>query len=86
MPGWLQRVNQNFLWSLGQCRTMADSPSKSYSKTLLLPKTSFALHNAGAKREEKYRLKTCDDLYQWQVRVNQGLYKLEAGTLHSRNI
>ena len=42
--------------------------SKAFSKTLLLPNTPFPLWPDPAKSEDLYRRKTCDMLYQWQVR------------------
>ena len=42
--------------------------SKAYSKTLLLPKTSFPLWSNPPEVEDQYRSLTCDNLYQWQVR------------------
>lgn len=42
--------------------------SKAFSKTLLLPKTPFPLSPDPAKLEELFGRKTCDELYQWQVR------------------
>jgi isoleucyl-tRNA synthetase len=44
------------------------SQSKAYSKTLLLPKTSFPLRPLPSESEVSFRQKTCDDLYKWQVR------------------
>ena len=41
---------------------------KAFSKTLLLPKTTFPLWADPAKSEELFRTKTCDELYRWQVR------------------
>lgn len=41
---------------------------KAFSKTLLLLKTHFPLWADPAKSEELFRRKTCDELYQWQVR------------------
>ena len=42
--------------------------SKAYSKTLLLPKTSFPLWSNPPEVENQYRSLTCDSLYRWQVR------------------
>jgi hypothetical protein len=44
------------------------NPDKAYSKTLLLPKTSFPLWSDPQKREAQFRKGTCDELYRWQVR------------------
>ena len=41
---------------------------KAFSKTLLLPKTSFPLRSDPAKSELPFRKKTTEDLYLWQVR------------------
>src|ERR1700761_7309275 len=43
------------------------SSDKSYSSTLLLPKTSFPLRTGGAKHDEQFRAKSCAQLYEWQV-------------------
>ncbi|KZS97143.1 isoleucyl-tRNA synthetase [Sistotremastrum niveocremeum HHB9708] len=40
--------------------------NKAYSKTLLLPKTTFPLRTEGDNREAPYRQKASDDLYRWQ--------------------
>ncbi|KAJ6486898.1 isoleucyl-tRNA synthetase [Mycena sanguinolenta] len=37
-----------------------------FSKSLLLPKTSFALHPNLTEIEARYRERTCTDLYKWQ--------------------
>ena len=55
------------------CRGLSSAPtsakldSKAFSKTLLLPKTSFPLWSDPAKTEAPFRRKTCDELYRWQV-------------------
>ena len=41
--------------------------NKAFTKTLLLPKTSFALRPDPKQIDELYRKLTCDDLYRWQV-------------------
>ena len=41
--------------------------NKAFTKTLLLPKTSFALRPDPKQIDSLYRKLTCDDLYQWQV-------------------
>ncbi|KAF9226386.1 isoleucyl-tRNA synthetase [Gyrodon lividus] len=46
--------------------------SKAFSRTLLLPKTSFPLWTNPAKSEAPFRKKTCDDLYRWQAQNTQG--------------
>ncbi|KAI6045227.1 tRNA synthetases class I-domain-containing protein [Pisolithus marmoratus] len=54
--------------------------SKAFSKTLLLPKTSFPLWPDPLKTEFPFRKKTCDDLYRWQVRHARGpLFVLHDG-------
>jgi hypothetical protein len=45
--------------------TVSELDAKTFSKTLLLPKTLFPLRNDPFKTE--YRKKTCEDLYRWQV-------------------
>ncbi|KAF8553369.1 isoleucyl-tRNA synthetase [Imleria badia] len=45
---------------------------KTFSKTLLLPKTPFPLWADPAKSEELFRRKTCDKLYQWQAQNAKG--------------
>ncbi|KAI5996433.1 tRNA synthetases class I-domain-containing protein [Pisolithus orientalis] len=53
---------------------------KAFSKTLLLPKTSFPLWPDPSKTELPFRKKTCDDLYRWQVRHGRGpLFVLHDG-------
>ncbi|KAI6099470.1 tRNA synthetases class I-domain-containing protein [Pisolithus croceorrhizus] len=53
---------------------------KAFSKTLLLPKTSFPLWPDPSKTEVPFRKKTCDDLYRWQVRHARGpLFVLHDG-------
>jgi hypothetical protein len=42
-------------------------PSKKYSDTLLLPKTSFPLYGDPETSEVAFRRKTSDELYRWQV-------------------
>jgi hypothetical protein len=41
--------------------------SKAFSKTLLLPKTSFPLWADPSKSEAPFRKRTGEDLYRWQV-------------------
>ncbi|KAI6006964.1 tRNA synthetases class I-domain-containing protein [Pisolithus albus] len=54
--------------------------SKAFSKTLLLPKTSFPLWPDPSKTEVPFRKKTCDDLYRWQARHARGpLFVLHDG-------
>ena len=52
-----------------QAPSTAEVPldSKAYSKTLLLPKTSFPLWSNPPEVENQYRSLTCDSLYRWQV-------------------
>ncbi|TFY58371.1 hypothetical protein EVG20_g8173, partial [Dentipellis fragilis] len=47
-------------------KAAAKTDSKAFSKTLLLPKTSFPLWTDPAKTEVAFRHKTCDALYKWQ--------------------
>ncbi|KIJ61453.1 hypothetical protein HYDPIDRAFT_115926, partial [Hydnomerulius pinastri MD-312] len=60
------------------CRGLSSAPtsakldSKAFSKTLLLPKTSFPLWSDPAKTEAPFRRKTCDELYRWQAQNAQG--------------
>ncbi|KAL4073583.1 tRNA synthetases class I-domain-containing protein [Scleroderma citrinum] len=55
------------------CRSLSSSSRepkldpKAFSKTLLLPKTSFPLWTDPSKTEVPFRRKTCDELYQWQA-------------------
>ncbi|KAH7926232.1 isoleucyl-tRNA synthetase [Leucogyrophana mollusca] len=46
--------------------------SKAFSKTLLLPRTSFPLWADPSKSEEPFRKRTCEDLYQWQQKNANG--------------
>ncbi|EIN08861.1 isoleucyl-tRNA synthetase [Punctularia strigosozonata HHB-11173 SS5] len=56
------------------------NPDKAYSKTLLLPKTSFPLWSEPSKREVPLRKRTCDDLYRWQWENAKGpLFVLHDG-------
>lgn len=41
--------------------------NKTFTKTLLLPKTSFVLRPDPKQIDGLYRKLTCDDLYRWQV-------------------
>ena len=41
--------------------------NKAFSKTLLLPKTTFPQWTDPNKTEKALREKTCDGLYRWQV-------------------
>ena len=41
--------------------------NKAFTKTLLLPKTSFVLRPDPKQIDSLYRKLTCDDLYRWQV-------------------
>ena len=50
--------------SLSEAKPSVDN--KAFSKTLLLPKTSFPLRNHPSK-DEALQARTCDDLYKWQV-------------------
>jgi hypothetical protein len=43
--------------------------SKAFSKTLLLPKTSFPLRVDPLKGETQYQKRSGEDLYRWQVRL-----------------
>lgn len=47
-------------------RTMA-TDNKSFSKTLLLPKTNFPLWVDPANTEKPFQARTTEDLYRWQV-------------------
>jgi len=47
--------------------TVSSVDSKAFSRTLLLPKTSFPLRSDPSKSE--FRKKTSEDLYKWQVCV-----------------
>lgn len=51
--------------------------NKAYSKTLLLPKTSFPLWIEPAKSEVPFRERTCDALYREQVRSTYGGVELQ---------
>ncbi|KAG6331358.1 hypothetical protein ID866_7732 [Astraeus odoratus] len=60
--------------------SQAKLDSKAFSKTLLLPKTTFPLWPDPSKTEVPFRRKTCDELYQWQVQNAQGpLFVLHDG-------
>jgi len=54
---------------------------KSFSKTLLLPKTSFPLWADPSKGEVPFQKRTCEDLYrdQWKNRQNAPLFVLHDG-------
>lgn len=47
--------------------TLSGLDAKAFSKTLLLPKTTFPLWADPAKSEEPHRKRTTEDLYRWQV-------------------
>ncbi|KAG2137399.1 tRNA synthetases class I-domain-containing protein [Suillus bovinus] len=58
----------------------ASTDLKAYSKTLLLPKTSFPLWADSAKSESLYKKKTCEELYRWQAQnVHRPLFVLLDG-------
>jgi isoleucyl-tRNA synthetase len=56
---------RSFSWTARSLK--ASEPSKKYSDTLLLPKTSFSLYGDPEKSEVAFRKKTSDELYRWQV-------------------
>ena len=56
-------------------RYLSDKPlkapvqdNKAFTKTLLLPKTSFPLRVDPEAAEKRFRELTCDGVYRWQVR------------------
>ncbi|TDL24631.1 isoleucyl-tRNA synthetase [Rickenella mellea] len=60
--------------------TAAQSDSKSFSKTLLLPKTPFPLWTDPQKSEVPFRLKTSERLYNWQYQNAKGhIFVLQDG-------
>ncbi|THV04716.1 isoleucyl-tRNA synthetase [Dendrothele bispora CBS 962.96] len=65
--------------SFALCRTFTSTcalsnhlDSKTFSKTLLLPKTSFPLWSEPSKSEVPFRARTCEDLYRWQRENTDG--------------
>ncbi|KAG2355481.1 tRNA synthetases class I-domain-containing protein [Suillus spraguei] len=50
----------------------ASTDPKAYSKTLLLPKTTFPLRVDPAKSESSFQSKTCEELYRWQAQNVHG--------------
>ena len=57
------------------CRYLSDTPpktpvqdNKAFTKTLLLPKTSFPLRVNPEAAETRFKDLTCDGVYRWQVR------------------
>jgi isoleucyl-tRNA synthetase len=48
-------------------RLASTAAAKTYSETLLLPKTAFPLWADPAQSEVPFREKTCERLYKWQV-------------------
>ncbi|KAF5369061.1 hypothetical protein D9758_002922 [Tetrapyrgos nigripes] len=48
------------------------SSSKAFTKTLLLPKTTFPLWSDPSKGEVPFRSRTCENLYRWQWENAQG--------------
>ncbi|KAF9493086.1 isoleucyl-tRNA synthetase [Pleurotus eryngii] len=64
----------------GLAVTYSTAANKSYSNTLLLPKTSFPLWAEPSKREEPYRRRACEELYRWQWENAKGeLFVLHDG-------
>ena len=60
---------------------------KSYSKTLLLPKTSLPSWIDPSKGEEPFRKRTTEQLYQWQVSgKNPGHYNINTHFFSSGKI
>lgn len=53
------------LWS--SAVVSAKATENPYTKTLLLPKTSFPLRAEAAKREHLFKDRCTKDLYPWQV-------------------
>lgn len=56
-----------------RCATTA-AENKAFSKTLLLPKTSFPLWTEPSKSEAPFQRRTSDELYRWQVRYTDYSY------------
>ncbi|KAG8920631.1 isoleucine-tRNA ligase, partial [Tulasnella sp. 408] len=46
----------------------AVNPSKAYTATMLLPKTTFPLWAEPSVREEPFRERTTSELYKWQAK------------------
>ncbi|KAF7349261.1 hypothetical protein MSAN_01715600 [Mycena sanguinolenta] len=53
------------IWA-SRCRYSSTVDNHAFSKSLLLPKTSFALRPNPTETEARYRDRTCTDLYKWQ--------------------
>ncbi|TFK41606.1 tRNA synthetases class I-domain-containing protein [Crucibulum laeve] len=69
-----------FLVTSAGDKSKAALDSKAFSKTLLLPKTSFPLWAEPSKSEEPYQKLTCDNLYKWQWENAKGpLFVLHDG-------
>ncbi|XP_006463993.1 hypothetical protein AGABI2DRAFT_187407 [Agaricus bisporus var. bisporus H97] len=64
------------IWTLCPGRfyasTLSGLDAKAFSKTLLLPKTTFPLWADPAKSEEPHRKRTTKDLYRWQWEQRRG--------------
>lgn len=65
---WLSKSRHFSASHVSQTLKNATTDPKVYSKTLLLPKTSFPLWVDSAKSESLFKRKTCEELYRWQVR------------------
>lgn len=65
---WLSKSRHFSTSHVSQTLKHATTDPKVYSKTLLLPKTSFPLWVDSAKSESLFKRKTCEELYRWQVR------------------
>jgi isoleucyl-tRNA synthetase len=64
----------------------ASADPKAYSKTLLLPKTSFSLWVDSAKSESLFKKKTCEELYRWQVRYsNSFIFLVKCNSIQAQN-
>ncbi|OAX32892.1 isoleucyl-tRNA synthetase [Rhizopogon vinicolor AM-OR11-026] len=76
----LSRSHRFSTCNVSQHLKNASTDSKAYSKTLLLPKTSFPLWVDSAKSESLFKRKTCEELYQWQAQnVDRPLFVLLDG-------
>lgn len=69
---WLSKSRHFSASHVSQSLKNASTDPKAYSKTLLLPKTSFPLWLDSAKSESLFKRKTCEELYRWQAQNVHG--------------
>ncbi|KAL0958174.1 hypothetical protein HGRIS_000337 [Hohenbuehelia grisea] len=73
-----QAATQKYASTSSTLGSAAKPPS--YSSTLLLPRTRFPLWSNAQETEGRLRLRTCDDLYRWQLENAPGeLFVLHDG-------